>query len=70
MMTNGDPEGQFFYPTCILFLAHHSIPHFLFQSKLTEVPEYAEIQCHSMTSLCHNIDVSLTTMSYEFQYNQ
>ena len=50
MMTNGGPEGQ-------IFISH---PHtnygflflliILFENKLPEVPEYAEMQCYMMTS--------------------
>ena len=53
MMTNGDPEGQIFLSNPQtnndFFLAHHCF--FLFKNKLPEVPGYAKIQFHMMTSL-------------------
>ena len=63
VMTNGDPEGRIFlsYPHTnngFFFLAHHF---FLFQNKLPEVPEYAKMQFHIMTSLKHNNDVTPKT---------
>ena len=56
MMTNGDPEGWIF-----LFYPHRKMDSFscsplffLFENKLPEVPEYAKMQFHMMTSLKHN----------------
>ena len=42
---------------------------FLFKNKLPEVPEYAKMQFHMMTSLKHNND-SLDDNVREFPYNQ
>ena len=52
MMTNGDPEGWIFpsYPHTnngFFFLLTTA---FLLKNKLPEVPEYAKIQFHMMTS--------------------
>ena len=60
MMTDGDPERQIFLPY------HHTnngfffllTPVFLLENKLPEVPEYAKMQFHMMTSLKHNNDVT------------
>ena len=65
MMTNGDPEGRIFlsYPHTnngFLFLAHHCF--FYYLNMLPEVPDYAEIKFHMMTSLDDNVR--------EFQFNQ
>ena len=61
MMTNGDPEGLIFlsYPHMnngFFFLL--TTVFLLFENKLPEVPEYAKIQFHMMTSLKHNNDVT------------
>ena len=52
-MTNGDPEGRIF-----LYYPHTNNEFFVLlttafclKNKLPEVPEYAEIQFHMMTSL-------------------
>ena len=51
MMTNGDPEGRVF-----LFYPHMNngfyflLTTVIFYLKLPEVPEYANIQFHMMTS--------------------
>ena len=64
------PREGFFYPTLTgiidLFLAHHC---FWFLNKLQEVPEYAKMQLHMMTSLKHNNDV-FDDLVREFKYNQ
>ena len=62
VMTNGDPEGQIFlsYPHTnngFVFLLT-TVFFFLFENKLPEVPEYAKMQFHMMTSLKHNNDVN------------
>ena len=64
MMTNGDPEGRIFlsYPHThngFFFLLFTAV---LFENKLPEVPEYAKMQFHIMTSLKLNNDVYMTTM--------
>ena len=61
MMTNGYSEGRIFsilpsHEEWIFLLAHHCF--LLFKNKLPEVPEYAEIQCHMMTSFKHNNDAT------------
>ena len=52
-------RDRLFYPTLTRImdfcLAHHC---FLFENKFPEVPVYAEMQFHMMTSLKHNIDVT------------
>ena len=61
MMTNGDPEGQIFqsYPhTNNVFFFLLTTVFFLFENKFLEVPEYAEMQLHMITSLKHNNDVT------------
>ena len=60
VMTIDDPEGQIFlsYPHTnngFLFLLTTVL---LFKNKLPEVPEYAKIQLHMMTSFKHNNDVT------------
>ena len=60
-MTKGDPEewifisyphrnNGFFFLLTTVFL--------LFQNKLPEIPEYAKMQFHMMTSIKHNNDVT------------
>ena len=62
VMTIGDPERQNFlsYPHTnngvIVLLT--IVVFYLFQNKLPKVPEYTEMQCHIMTSLLHNNDVT------------
>ena len=52
VMTKGDHEGRIFYPTLTRIMVSFSCsPLFLFKNKLPEVPEYAKIQFHMMTSL-------------------
>ena len=60
MMTNGDPEGRIFlsYPHKNNGFFFWLIAVFLFENKLPEVPEYAKMQLHMMTSLKHNNDVT------------
>ena len=61
VMTNGDPEGWIFlfYPHTKIISSFSCSPvFFLFQNKLPEVPEYAKMQLHMMTSLKHNNDVT------------
>ena len=51
VMTNGDPEGQIYYPTLTRILdSFYWSSLFLFKSKLPEIPEYAKILCNMMTS--------------------
>ena len=51
VMTKGDPEGRIFYPTLTRIMDSISrLPLFLFKNKLLEVPEYAKMQFHMMTS--------------------
>ena len=72
MMTNGDPAGLiFFYPTLTRIIDFFSCSplFFLFKNKLPEVPKYAKMQLHMMTSLQLNNDV-LDDHVREFQYNQ
>ena len=60
VMTNGDPEGQIFlsYPHMNIGFFFSLTTVFLFENKLPEVPEYAKMQFHMMTSLKHNNDVT------------
>ena len=61
VMTNGDPEGQIFLSnphTNNGFFFLLTFVFFLFENKLAEVPEYAKMQFHMMTSLKHNNDVT------------
>ena len=60
MMTNGDPEGQIFlsYPHTNNGFFFVLTTVFLFKNKLPEVPKYAKLQFHIMTSFLHNIDVT------------
>ena len=53
MMTNGDPEGRIFlsYPQTNNGFFFLLTTDFLFLNKLPEVPEYAKMQFHMMTSL-------------------
>ena len=68
-MTNGDPEGRIF-----LSYPHMNSGFFFFllttvsflENKLPEVPEYAKMQFHMMTSIKHNNDDNVR----ELQYNQ
>ena len=71
VMTNGDPEERIFlsYPHtnngfCFLLTID-----FIFEKKLPEVPEYAKMQFHMMTSIKHKM-TSLDDNVREFQYNQ
>ena len=52
MMTKGDPEGRIFYSTLTRIMdSFSSSPLFFYlKNKLPEVPEYAKIQFHMMTS--------------------
>ena len=52
VMTNGDPEGRIFlsYPHTNNGFFFLLTTVFLFKNKLPEVPEYAKIQFHTMTS--------------------
>ena len=52
MMTNSDTEGQIFlsYPHMSNGFFFLLTTVFLFKNKLPEVPEYAKIQFHMMTS--------------------
>ena len=56
------PRDMFSYPTLKQIMDSFScltIEYHIFYFKVSsQVPEYAEIQCHLMMSLCHNIDVS------------
>ena len=60
VMTNGDPEGRIFlsypYTNNGFFFLLTTV--FSFKNKLPEVPRYAKIQFHMMTSLKHNNDVT------------
>ena len=60
VMTNGDPEERIYlsyrHMNNGLFFLLTTV--FLFKIQLSEVPEYAEIQFHMMTSLKHNKDVT------------
>ena len=60
VMTNGDPEGRIFlsYPHTNNGFFFLLTTIFLFENKLQEVPEYAKMQFHMMTSLKHNNDVT------------
>ena len=53
VMTNGDPEGRIFlsYPHMNDGFFFLLTTVFLFKNKLPEVPEYATIQFHILTSL-------------------
>ena len=57
MMTNGDPEGQIFYPTLTGIMDSFSCSqlflfiHLFILNKLPEVPEYAKMQFHMMMFL-------------------
>ena len=53
VLTNGDPDGQIFlcYPHTNNGFSFLVTTVFLFKNKLPEVPEYAKIQFHMMTSL-------------------
>ena len=60
MMTNGAPEGRIFlsYPHTNNGFFFLLTTVFLFENKLLDVPEYAKMQFHMMTSLKHNNDVT------------
>ena len=58
MMTNSDPEGSYPILTGIMDSFSCSPLFFKFENKLPEVPEYAKMQFHMMTSLKHNNDVT------------
>ena len=75
MMTNGDLEGPIFlsYPHTnngfFFFLTSVFFFNFKISFQKPEVPEYAKMQFHMMTS--HNITMtSLDDHVREFQYNQ
>ena len=70
MMTNGDPSGRIFltYPHTNNGFFFLLTTVFLIENKLPEVPEYAKMRFHMMTSLKHNKDVDDNVR--EFQYNQ
>ena len=55
VMTNNDLEGQIFHTNNGFFFL---LTLFLFKNKLPEVPEYAKIQFHMMTSFKHKKDVT------------
>ena len=60
VMTNGDPEGRIFlsYPHTNngFFFLINTV--FLLENKFTEVPDYAKMQFHMMTSLKPSNDVT------------
>ena len=61
MMTNGDPEGQIFLSYPHMFYGSFFLlttAFFKFENKLPDVPEYAKMQFHMMTSLKHNNDIT------------
>ena len=56
MMTNGDPEGGFFYSTLTRIMDSFSCSLlflfiYLFKNKLPEDPEYAKMHFHMMALL-------------------
>ena len=52
MMPIGDPRDGFFYPTLTRIMDFFSCsPLFFIVNKLPEVPEYAKMQFHMVTSL-------------------
>ena len=55
-----NPRDGFFYPTLKRIMDFFSCQplFFLSKNKIPEVPEYAKIQFHMMTSLKHNNDVT------------
>ena len=60
VLTIGDREGQIFlsYPYTNKDPFSCSPLFFMFLNKLPEVPQYAKMQLHMMTSLKHNNDVT------------
>ena len=71
VMTNKDAEGQIFLSYTHMNIGFNFLltTVSLFKNKLPEVPEYAKIQFHMMTSL----NVAMTSLDdnvCEFQYNQ
>ena len=70
MMTTMILRDRFFYPSLTGIMDSFSCSplFFLFENKLPEVPEYAKMQFHMMTSLKHNNELDNNVR--EFQYNQ
>ena len=60
VMTNGDPMGRIIlsYPNTNKGFFFLLTTVFLYENKLPEVPEYAKMQFHMMTSLKNNNDVN------------
>ena len=52
------PRDEFFYPTLARIMDSFYCSQMFFLDKLPEVPEYAKMQFHILTSLKHNNDVT------------
>ena len=58
MMTISDPEGRILLLTLTRIMDYFSCSPLFFFNNLLEVPKYAKMQLHMMTSLKHNNDVT------------